>query len=239
MIGSDYGDVHDVSTSPHGEPRVLPNSLQPPLLSVLTDAELVQRAIGASGEAPDREAFGELYRRYRSSIFAFALSKLHCVADAEDITSQTFLQALKAMPCYEQRGLPIRSWFFHITFNLIAGLYRASCAAPASRRIVFGPDLQDWAEVLEPADPDAAAAIAACEGAEEFTRLIQRLTREQRMVLWLRFGDDLALAAIAQRTGRSEGSIKALQFRGLQEVRRRLEPARSKRVAPARLGRAS
>ena len=202
---------------------------QPPFLPALDDAVLVNRSTGAQREAPDPEAFGELYVRYRPAVFGFALRKLHNFADAEDITSQTFLQALQAFPRYQQRGVPILSWFFQIAVNLIAGLHRASSAIPASLRSMFRQGARGGVDAPEPPDPDAAAAIAAWEATEEFSSLIRDLTTEQRMVLWLRFGDDMALATIARKMGRSAGAVKALQFRGIREVRRRLEQVEQER----------
>ena len=195
------------------------------LLPTLDDIDLVNRAVGTQSDAPNPEAFGELYARYRPAVFAFALSKLRNFADAEDITAQTFLQALQALPRYQQRGLPILSWLFRISMNLIAGLYRASAAIPVQLRSVFNRDAHIGADAHDPLDPDAAAAIAAWEETEEFRRLLHDLTLDQRMVLWLRFGDDMALAAIARKTGRTEGAVKALQFRGIREVRRQLAQA--------------
>ena len=192
------------------------------LLPSLDDIDLVNHAVGTQSDAPNPEAFGELYARYRPAVFAFALSKLHNFADAENITAQTFLQAL---PWYQQRGLPILGWFFRISLNLIAGLYRASAAIPVQLRSVFNRDAHIGADAHDPLDPDAAAAIAAWEETEEFRRLLRDLTLDQRMVLWLRVGDDMALAAIARKTGRTEGAVKALQVRGIREVRRQLEQA--------------
>ena len=49
------------------------------------------------------------------------------------------------------------------------------------------------------------------------------LTVEQRDVLLLRFVADLSLEEIASAQGRSVGSVKALQHRAIETVRRRLE----------------
>ena len=209
------------------------------LLPMLGDSDLVNRAVGTQSDAPNPEAFGELYARYRPAVFAFALSKLRNFADAEDITAQTFLQALQALPRYQQRGLPILSWLFRISMNLIAGLYRASAAIPVQLRSVFNRDAHIGADAHDPLDPDAAATIAAWEATEEFRRLLHDLTLDQRMVLWLRFGDDMALAAIARKTGRTEGAVKALQFRGIREVRRQLAQAAQQGTPAGRPGRAA
>ena len=204
--------------SEHDHPRLLPAPLP-----TLDDAELVERAVGASDGAPDPAAFGELYERYMPAIFAFAMRNLHDRPKAEDITSETFLRALRALPRYEHRGMPLRSWFFRIAVNLINDLHRA--APVLSVRSLAGdneaPGGQGGAPPPDLPDPWAAAAIDACEQAQEFRHLLEGLPRAQRTVIRLRFADGLTVATIAARMGRSTGAVRLLQFRGLQHMRHR------------------
>jgi DNA-directed RNA polymerase specialized sigma24 family protein len=101
--------------------------------------------------------------------------------------------------------VPLRNWFFQIAFNLIVGLHRASSAIQALQQTVFGHDVHGGVQVLDPPDPRAAAAIASWEGIEEFWRLLHHVTSEQRIVLRLRFGYDMAVATVARKMGRSKG----------------------------------
>jgi RNA polymerase sigma-70 factor (ECF subfamily) len=129
--------------------------------------------------------------------------------------------------------VPIRSWFFRIAANLIADLYRAPATvqplqvwqhgqtlAASGRTDAEGYGGSDGA-IFDPPDPRAEAEIAAWEGAEDFLRLVADLTPEQRLVLQLRFAESLSIAEIARQMGRSEGAIKMLMMRGLQQLRRR------------------
>jgi RNA polymerase sigma-70 factor (ECF subfamily) len=58
---------------------------------------------------------------------------------------------------------------------------------------------------------------------ERLAAQLQLLTAEQRDVLLLRFVADLSLEEVAAAQGRSVGSVKAMQHRALESVRRRLE----------------
>jgi len=191
-------------------------------LQPLNDAELIERAVGTHAVAPDLEAFGVLYGRYWHAVFAFALSRLHNHAQAEDIASQTFLQALQALPRYQQRGMPIRHWFLRITINLIVDVHRSSPGKQA--RAGTSDEYAQEAYGGEPArdlpDPHAEGAIAAWEKQEEFGRLLDTLSPAQRTVIRLRFADGLKVAAVAARLGRTAGAVRALQFRGVQASRR-------------------
>jgi RNA polymerase sigma-70 factor (ECF subfamily) len=195
------------------------------VLLSLDDASLVACAVGTQESAPDPEAFGMLYERYVHRIYAFAFSRLHERAQAEDITSQTFLQALQALPRYQQRGVPIRYWLFTIAANLIRGLYRAAPATAdrLGRRDQYDRALHGGVPDAEVSDPDAEAAIAAGEWAEDFRRVLDCLSPAQRTVIELRFSAGLSIAAIAASMRCTVGAVKALQFRGVQELRRRWE----------------
>jgi RNA polymerase sigma-70 factor (ECF subfamily) len=53
-------------------------------------------------------------------------------------------------------------------------------------------------------------------------KLVERLPRDQSRVIVMRFAEDKSIREIANTLGRTEGSIKQLQFRGLQNLRVRL-----------------
>ena len=186
--------------------------------ALLVDAELVERA------RSDPEAFGVLYERHVRSVFGFALGKLHDPNLAEDITSQTFLQALRALPRYEQRGMPFRGWLLRIAANLIADRFRSPIAEQpfAARRGRGDLGDGDRSPILEIADPAAESDLTSWELAQDFADLIRDLTPEQRTVIQLRFAEALPIAEIAARMSRSEGSVKMLLLRGLQQLRKRM-----------------
>lgn len=183
--------------------------------AALDDAALIDRA------KSEPDAFGVLYERHVRSVFAFAFSKVREGAVAEDITSQTFLQALKALPRYQERGAPFRSWLFRITSNLIADRHRAPVSETPLHRGV--DESRDDAR-LDPPDPRAEADIVAWEQAEDFAALIADLTPEQRTVVRLRFVEGLPTADIAARMARSDGAVKMLLMRALQNLRKRMLP---------------
>lgn len=149
--------------------------------------------------------------------------KLGDRAQAEDLTAQTFLQALRSLPRYQRRGVPIRYWFYRIAANLIADLRRA----PSIVQARFGQGDEDEREgggcvlLRNLPDPHAEAAIAAWERDEDLLRLLEDLTAEQRLVMQLRFAEDWSIGEIAARMARSEGAVKALLCRGLRQLRGR------------------
>src|SRR3990172_5891837 len=73
----------------------------------------------AQAAAGDREAFGRLYERYAVRVFRHAYFLTGESALAEDITAQTFLKALEAIPRFQSRGVPFVAWLLRITCNLV------------------------------------------------------------------------------------------------------------------------
>ncbi len=65
-----------------------------------------------------KEAVGELYNVISTDVYAYALAKTKNKHDAEDITSDTFVQIYKYARRYEKRGKPL-AWIFTITSNLV------------------------------------------------------------------------------------------------------------------------
>ncbi len=80
-------------------------------LDDLDESALIGRAV-----AGDREAFGELYRRYRSDVHRTLRRLLRDFpADVDDVASQVFMTALEQIPSYQDRGRPFVAWLHTLT----------------------------------------------------------------------------------------------------------------------------
>ncbi len=196
------------------EPDAARRASAPVSYAGLDDAAVVDDA----KLSPD--AFVALYVRHVRSVFAFCYWKLEDGYVVEDLTSQTFLPALRALPRYQERGTPFKSWLFRIAANLITDRHRAQRSEQPREA---PPPGYDAGVAFEPADPKSEAAITAWEQAEDFSGMIADLTPEQLAVVRLRFAEGLPMADIAIQVGRTEGAVKMLLMRALQNLRRRLD----------------
>ena len=173
------------------------------------DSELI--ACAARG---DREAFGALYERYVFRVFRHVYYLTSDPHTAEDLTAQTFLNALEAIPRYQMRGVPFLAWLLRIAYNLTLNhrKVRKNGTAP----------LPEGLEVEGTISSPEASCEAKADG-ERVWEGVRRLRGDQRQVIVMRFIDGLSYPDIARVLGKSIGAVRVIQYRALCALRRRLE----------------
>jgi RNA polymerase sigma-70 factor (ECF subfamily) len=172
-------------------------------------------AVRAAQVDPTR--FDSLYRKYVAQVYSYAVYELGDHHAAEDATERTFLDALRALPRFEERARPddgegastFRVWLFRIARNAIAEERRTRRRHPEA-------PLEVAAALSDPFDVEATAVCRA-EAAAAW-HAVDRLTGDRRRALILRFVDELSTAEIAGVLGRSEGAVRVLIHRALRRV---------------------
>src|ERR1035437_6717703 len=79
----------------------------------------------------DPEAFAALYRRYLTPVYRYLYSRLGSVHDAEDITTQVFIDALEGLSANHYRaGGCFSAWLFTIARHRLVDFYRQRPTVP-------------------------------------------------------------------------------------------------------------
>jgi RNA polymerase sigma-70 factor (ECF subfamily) len=164
----------------------------------------------ARARAGDELAFTELYDEYAPRVYRFLLLRVRQPADAEDLLQRVFLKVIEALPGFEERGLPFGAWLFRIARNTAIDFERARRAASVLDDLVEQPD--------ELPGPAALAEQALARA--RVREALATLTDEQRDVVAYRFLAGLGPAEIGRLMGKREGTVRALQFRALQALRK-------------------
>lgn len=171
----------------------------------------------------DREAFGWLYERYVDVVFRVVRSRVGERCLAEDLTSETFLRALRGIESLSDQGRDVGAWLVTIAVNLVRDHYRSRryqrerpSSVPVEDPNVWYP----WGPVVGACGPEDAA-VAAAE-VEELARAVAGLSPVRRECLRLRFFAGLSVGETAAVMGRSEGAVKALQHRAVRALARSL-----------------
>lgn len=171
--------------------------------------ELVDRAVEG-----DAEAFGGLYDLFADDLYRYFYAHLNSYHDAEDLVSRTFMRAWRAIGSFKWKGRPFEAWLFTLARNQLTDFHR---------------ERRNNLTTLDDARPDGrpgpeAVALSAA-AARETREALQKLTEEQRQVLVLKFFLERDNREIAAIMGKREGTVRALQMRALQALKRQLRDA--------------
>ncbi|KFU80679.1 RNA polymerase sigma-70 factor, ECF subfamily [Amycolatopsis lurida] len=173
----------------------------------------------SAAQGGDTSAFGRLYDRYVDVVYRYVLFRLGDRDLAEDVTSETFLRALRRITSVSYQGRDVGAWFVTIARNIILDHVKSS-----RFRLEVVTD-----EVAEPTGaPIGNVGVQAVAGPEqqaisratraELLRCVAELGEDQRECIVLRFMQGLSVAETAAIMKRNEGAIKALQHRAVRRL---------------------
>ena len=167
---------------------------------------LVERA-----QQGDAEAFGALYDRFQPEIVRYLAHRTGDADAAEDLAQQVFLKAWQAIPRYEARGVPFKAWLYRMAHNQMVDHFRTK------------RQTTDLEGIDVPEEAEAEEFVLAAEMSEALTLALGRLSEDHRQVLTLRFLMEKSAREIAEIMGRKEVTVRGLQMRALQALRRAIE----------------
>ena len=162
--------------------------------------------IEAAQQDPGR--FAELYELNFHRVYAYIACRVQDRSERQDLTAHVFQQALANIGKFKWRGAPFITWLYRIAANAIADRARKKSREVAETEPAISSSMDSDLEQVE-------------RRARLF-RAVEQLPEDQRKVILLRFADEKSIREIASDLNRSEGAIKQLQFRGLENLRARL-----------------
>ena len=159
----------------------------------------------------DRE-FTELYRAHLRDVYSYSYYRVGNHHDAEDLTTQTFLQAYRHFERAqrESHGRPLRPWLIRIAHNLAANLYRDRSRKPQTAI--------DESTMPLPAIHTTEDLV---EGRDELARILEgidELPDDRREALIMRFALGMDNREIARALGRTDGATKVLIHRATRQL---------------------
>ena len=171
--------------------------------SAVTDAEIGVTDAVARAKDGDRDALQVLYMLYARDVRRFVTTIVRDPHDAEDITHTVFAKLVHAIEKYEPREGPFASWINRVARNAALDHLRAQRQIPVE-------GLRPVGEADESANLDRAASLKSA---------LLRLPEDQREVVVLRHVAGLSPPEIAERLGKSQGSVHGLHHRGRSALR--------------------
>jgi RNA polymerase sigma-70 factor (ECF subfamily) len=187
--------MNDTSSTPNPEPSATPAS----------DEHLMLAFSKGS-----RDAFNELFLRYKQPIYGFFRRRLAIPSHAEELTQETFFALLRAAQHYEPRAL-FRTYLYAIAFKMLRAHRRKS----ALRATFFG----ERGSAPDPAKQDAT------ESGIWVRRAVEKLDSIDREILLLREFEQLSYTEISDLLQLPLNTVRTRLFRARTALRYLLDPS--------------
>ena len=162
------------------------------------DRQLVE----AAQNEPAR--FAELYQQNFVRVYAFFARRTSTREEAQDLTGEVFHQALASIQSFKWQGTPFVAWLYGIAANVLA---------------------KHWQKLGKHSEEELSDLSVGGEEIERTVMLgkaVESLLPDQKHVIVRRFVDQKSIREIAEELGRSEGAVKQLQLRAIENLRQRI-----------------
>ena len=171
-----------------------------------TDEDLMARVAGG-----DRDAFGDLYRRYARAVLGLALRRLGDRGRAEDAVQEAFASIWRSARSYRRERGPVAPWLYTVARNAIADRGRARVEPPVE-------PTDTPSDSLGPPDRAEQAWVAW-----RVHRALEELPETERSVLELAYWSGLSQSEISDFLGVPLGTVKTRTRSGLRRLADELE----------------
>ncbi|PXY32770.1 sigma-70 family RNA polymerase sigma factor [Prauserella muralis] len=182
--------------------------------AVAENWELVRAA-----QRGDTAAFGKLYDRYVDWVYRYVLLRVGDRHLAEDVTSETFLRALRRITSISYQGRDVGAWFTTIARNLVFDHVKSS---RFRLEVVTDEVSESGTHPFGGSGPNGAPGpeqqVISRTTNDELLRCIADLGDDQRECIILRFIQGYSVSETASIMQRNEGAVKALQHRAVRRL---------------------
>lgn|SRR5215470_14776620 len=162
-----------------------------------------------------REAFEELFARYRGPLYGFFRRRLNGDQRAEDLMQETFLAVIRATARYEPRAL-VRTYLYGIAMNLLLAERRRQFRDAPEGKVAPEPAIEN--------EPEAVLWIR---------QALAKLDESEREILMLREYEQLSYAEIAELVRVPVNTVRSRLFRARMALKESLQSDRVQRVVPS------
>ncbi len=170
----------------------------------------------AQAQAGHPTAIADLYTAYGLPVQRYCYARLGSVEAAEECTQEVFIRIWRSVRTFAYRGdASFMGWLYTIANHVVISYTRKHWRV---RQVSLMPEL-GLAD-----DRTSAMASTICEQLV-LRDALKELTAEQQQVIALKFWGGLSNLEIAERMRRTEGAVKALQYRAVQHLQRLLTDA--------------
>lgn len=177
------------------------------------------QALIARVQGGESDLFGQIFDIFADRIFKFLHFRLGSDREtAQDLTSETFLQAFRSVNRYKPSPkAKFSTWLFSIAHHILLDHFRKASKTRGQVDISAVSDSLADRSLSELAKADQAIRFQAV------SQYLQQLPPDIAEVLTLKFIEEMEYIEIAQITGKNPNHIRVLVHRGLKALRNRFD----------------
>ena len=181
----------------------------------MPDAE---RALIDSAQKGDHDAFATLVNDHQRYVYNLALRILSDENEALDLAQETFVRAWSALPNFRGQS-KFRTWLYRIVTNLCYN------RLPNLRRSLndLGEEVVEEIPNPDPKSVNPAYKLEKQELREYLRQAVDNLDEKYRLLITLRYQDELSYDEIASALNLPLGTVKTGLFRAKERLRNSLE----------------
>jgi RNA polymerase sigma-70 factor (ECF subfamily) len=187
-----------------------------------SDEELVEAC-----RAGETSAFDILVARWEDRIRGAAYRVLGSEDEARDVAQEAFLKAYRGLAAFKQEAR-FSSWLYQIALNVCRDRLRRR----RTRATVSLEEMEQTGPAIVETRPGAHERLQRLDLARTVRRAIETLPEEQREVVVLKEYQGLTFLEIAQALEVPVSTVKTRLYRGLGQLRLRLEREGIRGAAP-------
>lgn len=161
----------------------------------------------------DPVALEELCRREWQPVYAVVYRAVQNRTEAQDLTQEVFLRALRSLDRYQDTGTPFRAFLATVAKNLIRDRWR--------RKTPYLVDLDQAHELVSSIESPEEWMVAQA-GLAPLRQAFGTLPNDYQTVIRLRILEGRAVGEVATLMGRTPGAIRQLQHRAIASLRNTL-----------------
>ncbi|WP_088007490.1 RNA polymerase sigma factor SigX [Indiicoccus explosivorum] len=165
----------------------------------------------------DDSVFHRLYDEYHQDVFQFLVYLVKNRHVAEDLMHEVYLRVFRAYDRFEGKSSE-KTWLFSIAKNAAIDHFRKTAVRRKHAQEFF-----DWeTQQLVSAERMPEEVSELNEDKRFLYEMLDHCTGDQKVVILMRYFQDLSIAETAEALGWTEGKVKTVQHRGIKFLREKM-----------------